>query len=63
MLLRDRVKMQELMLREYHDQISLLTSYLRSSKFSEDTTVQTSDVLLRITEMVDAVYLIECESS
>jgi hypothetical protein len=47
----DKLVFQYNRLTEARDELNHLDYYLRSSKFNEDTTVQVSDILLRIQDL------------
>lgn len=59
MRLHETVKQQALIIEEYEQSIASLNAYLNSSKFDTDTTVQVSDISLRLTELRLAVWSIE----
>lgn len=51
MRLHEQVKQQAKLIAVYEQYIDALNRYLNSSKFDVDTTVQVSDVSLRLTEL------------
>jgi hypothetical protein len=52
----DKLVLQYTRLSEARAELSSLDSYLRSSKFAEDTTVQVSDILLRIQDLRSILF-------
>ena len=56
MRLHEQVKQQALIIALYEEHITVLNSYLNSNKFDFDTTVQVSDISLRLTELRLAVW-------
>ena len=51
MKLHDQVKHQAKIIKCYEDHINELNRYLNSTKFDFDTTVQVSDISLRLSEL------------
>ena len=50
MRLHEQVKLQQQIIEAQEEQLNELRRYLNSSKFSVDTTVQTSDIIMRLDE-------------
>ncbi len=59
MRLHDQVKQQALIIAEYEEHIATLNSYINSSKFDVDTTVQVGDISLRLTELRLSIWRLE----
>lgn len=55
MRLHERAMLQAEIIGEYQNGIGELERYLASPKFREDTTVQVSDIFLRLNEIKNAV--------
>ena len=58
MRLHEKVKVQQEIIETYEESINELRRYLNSSKFSVDTTVQTSDVIMRLDELKHDLFKI-----
>lgn len=59
MRLHEQVKQQARIIQAYAEHVSTLNAYLNSIKFDIDTTVQVSDISLRLTELRLAVWKAE----
>lgn len=61
MRLHNQIKLANEKLEAYEEQLNILRSYLNSSKFSIDTTVQTSDIILRLNEIDATISIVESD--
>lgn len=61
MHLHEKVKLQHEMIIQYRQGLNELRRYLNSDKFRLDTTVQISDVILRLNELDNDLILLEIQ--
>ena len=59
MRLHEQVTQQAEVIAAYEEHIMALNTYINSSKFDYDTTVQVSDISLRLTELRLAIWSVE----
>jgi hypothetical protein len=59
MKLHEQVKAQKLIIEQYEEGLNDLRCYLNSSKFHVDTTVQVSDIMLRLDEVKHELFKLE----
>jgi hypothetical protein len=57
MRLHEQVKHQAGIIEQYREHLDDIRRYLNSSKFDIDTTVQVSDIILRLNELNQSVLL------